>query len=174
MIRRLIGLAVAAGLGALSGCRYHTVGAATHLPPDARTLSVPMFATRTETYHTETALTDAVIREFVARSRMHVTPAGGDNPDVVLHGTVLTETVVPLTYNTSTQQSSSFLITLVVSVSLTGRDGKILYENKNYVYRNQYQATSDLRTFLDESPAAIYRLSRDFARALVADVLEGI
>jgi len=174
MIRQLIGLAVAAGLGALSGCGYHTVGAATHLPPDARTLSVPMFATRTETYHTETALTDAVIREFAARSRMRVTPAGGGDPDVVLHGTVLNETVAPLTYNTSTQQSSSFLITLAVSVTLTDRDGKILYENKNYVFRNQYQSTSDLPTFLDERPAAIYRLSRDFARALVADVLEGM
>lgn len=174
MIRQLIGLAVAAALGALSGCGYHTVGAATHLPPDARTISVPMFATRTETYHTETALTDAVIREFAARARMRVTPAGGGDPDVVLHGTVLSETVAPLTYNTSTQQSSSFLITLVVSVTLTDRDGKILYENKNYVFRNQYQSTSDLPTFLDERPAAIYRLSRDFARALVADVLEGM
>jgi outer membrane lipopolysaccharide assembly protein LptE/RlpB len=169
-----MGMAVAVALGAISGCGYHTVGAATHLPPDARSLSVPMFSTRTETYHTETALTDAVIREFAARSRMRVTPAGGGNPDVVLHGIVLNETVVPLTYNTTTQQSSSFLITLVVSVTLTDREGKVLFENKNYVFRNQYQSTSDLHTFLDESPAAIYRMSRDFARALVADVLEGM
>jgi outer membrane lipopolysaccharide assembly protein LptE/RlpB len=174
MIRGLMGIAVAMALGAVSGCGYHTVGAATHLPPDARTLSVPMFLTRTETYHTETALTDAVIREFAARSRLRVTPAGGGDPDVVLHGTVLTETVAPLTYNTTTQQSSSYLVTLVVSVTLTDRDGKVLYENKNYVFRNQYQATSDLHTFLDESPAAVYRMSRDFARALVADVLEGM
>ena len=174
MIRGLIGMALFAGLGTISGCGYHTVGAATHLPPDVHTLSVPMFANRTETYHTETSLTDAVIREFAARSRMRVTPAAGGDSDVVLHGTVLTETVVPLTYNTTTQQSSSYLITLVVSVTLTDRDGKVLYENKNYVFRSQYQATSDLRTFLDESPAAIYRMSRDFARALVADVLEGM
>ena len=119
----------------LSGCGYHTLGAATHLPPDARTLSVPMFATRTETYHTETALTDAVIREFAARSRMHVTPAADGNPDVVLHGTILKEIIEPLTYNTTTQQSSSYLITLVVSVTLNDRDGKVLYQNKNYVFR---------------------------------------
>ena len=93
---------------------------------------------------------------------------------MVLHGTILNETVAPLTYNTTTQQSSSFLITLVVSVTLKDRDGKVLYENKNYVFRGQYQSTSDLPTFLDESPAAIDRLSRDFARALVADVLEGM
>jgi len=37
----------------------------------------------------------------------------------VLHGTILKETVAPLTYNSATQQSSSFLITVVVSVTLT-------------------------------------------------------
>jgi len=158
----------------LSGCGYHTLGAATHLPPDARTLAVPVFATHTEAYHTEAVMTNAVIREFAARSRLRVTAAEGGDPDVVLRGTILQETVAPLTYNTSTQQSSSFLITLVVSVSLTGRDGKILYENKNYTFREQYQTTADLPTFLDESPAAKERLSRDFARALVADVLEGL
>ncbi len=174
MIRGFLRLAVAIALGVVSGCGYHTVGAATHLPPDARTLSVPMFATRTEAYHTEVALTDAVIREFAARSRMRITPAAGGNPDVVLHGTILNEIVAPLTYNTTTQQSSSFLITLVISVTLNDRDGKVLYENKNYVFRGQYQSTSDLPTFLDESPAAVDRMSREFAHALVADVLEGM
>jgi outer membrane lipopolysaccharide assembly protein LptE/RlpB len=174
MLRRILGIMIAVSLGTLAGCGYHTLGAATHLPPDARTLSVPLFATRTEAYHTETALTDAVIREFAARSRMRVTPATDRDSDVVLHGTILNETVAPLTYNTSTQQSSSFLITLVVSVTLKDRAGKVLYENKNYVFREQYQSTSDLPTFLDERPAAVDRLSRDFARALVADVLEGM
>lgn len=150
------------------------MGASTHLPPDAHTLAVPMFATRTDAYHTEAALTDAVIREFAARSPMRVTPAADGHPDVVLHGTILNEVVAPLTYNTTTQQSSSFLITLVVSVSLTDRDGKVLFQNKNYVFRGQYQSTTDLPTFLDENPAAVDRMSRDFARALVADVLEGL
>jgi hypothetical protein len=95
-------------------------------------------------------------------------------PTWVLHGTILQETVAPLTYNTSTQQSSSFLVTLVVAVKLTGRDGHILYENKNYVFRQQYQSTTDLPVYFDESPAAVQRLSRDFARALVADVLESL
>ncbi len=158
----------------LSGCGYHTLGAATHLPPNTQTLSVPVFATRIEAYHTETMMTEAVIREFAARTRLRVTPDSGGDPDAVLHGTILKEVVVPLTYNTSTQQSSSFLITMVVSVTLNGRDGKVLYENKNYVFREQYQSTTDLPTFFDESPGAVNRLSRDFARQLVADVLEGL
>ena len=174
MLQRLLLLVSLLPIAAFCGCGYHRVGAATHLPSDARTLAVPVFATHTEAYHTETALTDAVIREFAARSRMRVSPAMGDGSDVVLHGTILNEVVAPLTYNTTTQQSSSFLITLVVSVSLTDRNGKVIYDNKNYTFRGQYQSTTDLPTFLDESPAAVERISRDFARALVADVLEGL
>jgi len=163
----------AISLLSLSGCGYHTLGAASHLPPDVHTLSVPVFATRTEAYHTETAMTEAVIREFATRTRFRVTPDEGPDADAVLRGTILKESVAPLTYNSSTQQSSSFLITMVVSVTLTGRDGKVLYENKNYVFRQQYQSTMDLPTFLQEDPAAVERLSREFARQLVADVLEG-
>jgi outer membrane lipopolysaccharide assembly protein LptE/RlpB len=157
---------------ALTGCGYHTVGAATHLPPGTRTLAVPVFSTRTNAYRTETVMTNAVVREFSTRTRLRVTPADSD-ADATLHGSILSQTVAPLTYNSQTQQSSSFLITMVVSVTLTARDGRVLYENKNYTFRQQYQSTTDLPTFLEESPAAVERLSRDFARALVADVLEG-
>jgi outer membrane lipopolysaccharide assembly protein LptE/RlpB len=173
-MRKIAMAPLLAALTGLAGCGYHSLGAATHLPPDARTLYVPVFATRTVAYHTEVVMTNAVIREFASRTRMRVTPDSGSDADVVLHGTILTQTISPLTYNTSTQQSSSYLITLVVAVTLTGRDGKILYENNNYTYRQQYQSTTNLPTFFDESPAAEERLSREFARALVADVLEGL
>jgi outer membrane lipopolysaccharide assembly protein LptE/RlpB len=173
MNRLFLCLCLVAPLTAVTGCGYHTVGAATHLPPNVRTLSVPVFATRTEAYHTETVMTDAVIREFAARTRFRVTPDANPEADAVLHGTILKEAMTPLTYNASTQESSSFLLTMVVSITLNARDGRVLYENKNYVFRQQYQSTTDLPTFLQENPAALERLSRDFARALVADVLEG-
>jgi outer membrane lipopolysaccharide assembly protein LptE/RlpB len=158
---------------AAAGCGYHTLGSATHLPPDLHTLAVPEFATRTEANGTETALTEAVIREFAARTRFRVT-ADADDADAVLRGTILKQTTTPLTYNAATQQSSSFLITVVLSVTLTARDGQVLYQNNNYMYREQFQSTTDLPTFIQEDPAAIQRLSHEFARQLVADVLEGL
>jgi outer membrane lipopolysaccharide assembly protein LptE/RlpB len=177
-MRSFAGFAVAAlaaltSLG-LSGCGYHTLGAATHLPPDVKTLAVPVFATRTDSNGTETALTEAVVREFVTRTRFRVTTNSGSDTDAVLHGTILKQAVMPLTYNAATQQSSSFVITIVASVTLTARDGRVLYENKNYIYREQYQSSTDLPTFIQEDPAAIQRLSREFARQLVADILEGL
>lgn len=157
---------------AFSGCGYHTLGAATHLPPDVHTLAVPQFAIRTNNYRTDTLMTQAVIREFAARTRLRVTPSTTGDPDAVLKGAILQLTVTPLTYNTSTQQSSSYLLTVVASVTLTSRDGVVLFHNPHYVFRQQYQSTTNLPTFIDESPAAQERLSRDFARTLVADVLE--
>jgi outer membrane lipopolysaccharide assembly protein LptE/RlpB len=173
MKRRLVLLVLVAPLAALAGCGYHTLGAATHLPAGIRTLSVPEFTSKTEAYHTETVMTNAVIREFAARTRFRVTPGASPDADAVLKGTILKEAVAPLTYNASTQESSSFLLTIVASVTLTGRDGKVLYENKNYVFKQQYESTTDLPTFLEEKPAAAERLSRAFARQLVGDVLEG-
>jgi hypothetical protein len=117
-------------------------------------------------------MTSAVIREFTARTDFQIVPAKDTDADAVLDGTILQEQVTPLTYNSSTQQSSSYLITVVASVTLKERDGKVLYQNNKYVYREQYQASSDLPTFLQEDPAAVARLSRAFASALVADVLE--
>src|SRR6202451_1413004 len=169
----LIVASTALVLFGVAGCGYHTLGAATHLPPNIKTLAVPVFATRTEASGTEQALTAAVIREFTTRTRFRVTADEGDNADAVLHGTILKQTTTPLTYNSATQQSSSFVITIVASVTLTAHDGKILYENSNYVFREQYQSTTNLSTFIQEDPAAIQRLSSEFARQLVADVLEG-
>jgi outer membrane lipopolysaccharide assembly protein LptE/RlpB len=172
-MRRFVFLPIiAAAFLALTGCGYHTVGSSAHLPPGTKSLAIPVFATKTNNYRTETVMTAAVIREFATRTRLRVTPDDTPDADTILRGTILTQTVAPLTYNSQTQQSSSFLITIVVSVTLSTRDGRVLYQNNNYVFRQQYQSTTDLPTFLEENPAAIDRLSRDFARALVADVLE--
>jgi len=160
-------------LAGASGCGYHTLGAATHLPPDLKTLAVPVFSTRTDASGAEMAMTEAVVREFAARTHFRVVTTDTADADAVLHGTILKQSTLPLTYNAATQQSSSFLITIVASVTLNDRDGKVLYRNNNYVFRQQYQSTTNLPTFFQEDPAAVERLSRDFARQLVADVLEG-
>ena len=97
-------------LPALAGCGYHTVGSATHLPPSLKTLAIPLFTTQTDANHTEIALTEAVLREFAARTHFRVVPSdssGTPDADAVLHGTILKQYVAPLTYNTSTQQSPS-------------------------------------------------------------------
>ena len=90
----------------------------------------------------------------------------------MLSGTILTQTSVPLTYDSTTGETSSYLVTITVKVVLTARDGRVLYQNDALSYREQYQSTQDLSGFIREDPAAVNRLARDFAQALVGDMLE--
>ena len=172
MRRMMWAAAIGLGLLGAGGCGYHTLGGATHLPQGVRTLAVPVFQTKTTLNHTETTMTQAVVRELLTRTRLRVVPSSDPDADATLHGTILSQVVTPLTYNSVTQESSSFLITVLVSAKLVAQDGHVLYANDNYVFRQQYQSTTDLTTYLQEDPAAMQRLSEDLARALVSDMLE--
>lgn len=118
-------------------------------------------------------MTQAVIHEMNTRTRYRI--VNTDDPakaDAVLRGTVLTQTVAPLTYDSTSGQTSSYLVTITAKVTLTGADGKVLYSNSKFSFRQQYQSTQDLSAFIQEDSAAVRRVSRDFAQALVSDMLE--
>jgi outer membrane lipopolysaccharide assembly protein LptE/RlpB len=157
----------------LTGCGYHAVGSATHLPPNVRTLAVPIFTTRVQAYHTEMVFTQAVVRELNVRTKYHILNSDNEkDADAVLHGTIISQSIAPLTYDSSTSQTSSYLITITAKVILTDRDGTILYQNDALGYREQYQSTQDLSGFIQEDSPAIRRVARDFAHTVVADMLE--
>ncbi len=173
-VRLVVGLAVmCCGLAMMSGCGYHTVGAAAHVPGNVRTLAVPIFVSKVQAFHTETAFTRAVVRELNTRTSYKVmTSSDGSDTDAVLRGTILTETVAPLTYDSSSGQTSSYLVSVTVRVQLVARDGTVLYTNDGFAWREEYQSTQDLSGFEQEDGAAVRRMGRDFAEAVVSDMLE--
>ena len=63
-------------------------------------------------------------------------------------------------------------MTIRARVVMTDRNHKVLFQNSSYLFRQQYETTEDLVTFILEDPAAVDRLSRDFAHAVVSDILE--
>ena len=156
----------------LGGCGYHTAGSATHLPGGVQTVAVPVFSTRTQAFRTELILTQAVVRELNTRTRYRVVTQETPDSDATLSGTILTQTAVPLTYDSTTGQTSSYLLTITAKVVLTARDGRVLYENDALSYREQYQSTQDLSGFIREDSPAVRRLAKDFAQAVVGDMLE--
>jgi outer membrane lipopolysaccharide assembly protein LptE/RlpB len=157
---------------ALTGCGYHQAGSATHVPAGVRTLAVPIFATNAQAYHTEMAFTQATIRELNTRTKYRILNTDTDSADATLHGTILTQTIAPLTYDATTGQSSSYLVSITAKVSLTAHDGRVLYRNDSILYREQYQSTQDLSGFIQEDGYAVKRVARDFAQAIVSDMLE--
>lgn len=156
----------------LTGCGYHQVGAATHLPAGVQTLAVPIFKSKVQAYHTETTFTQAVVRELNTRTKYRVVTADDGNADAMLRGTIEQESISPLTYDPNSGQTSSYLVTISASVVLTARDGRVLYRNDAFGWHEQYQSTQDLSSFVQEDSAAVRRVARDFSGALVSDILE--
>jgi outer membrane lipopolysaccharide assembly protein LptE/RlpB len=165
-------LGVSLALGGV-GCGYHTAGHAAQLPDSVRTIAVPGFANQTQTYKIEQMLTSAVVQEFVTRTHYRIANEASDAADATLRGTVLSTSTSPLTYDSRTGRAASVLVTVSMKVSLADRQGKILYQNPSYVFREQYQVSSDLSSFFEEDSPALERLSREFARTLVSNILEG-
>jgi outer membrane lipopolysaccharide assembly protein LptE/RlpB len=152
------------------GCGYHAIGRGA-LPPDIHSIAVPAFINQTRSYKIEQVLTAAVVREFVTRTNYHVISNPSD-ADAVLRGVVTSTQVAPLTYDPTNSRLSSALVTVTMRVALTDRKGKVLYENQQYAFREQYQVSREVSSFFEEEGPAVDRLSRDFARTLVSDVLE--
>ncbi len=156
-----------------TGCGYHTAGHAVQLPENVRTIAVPAFVNETSTYRIEQMLTSSVVREFTTRTHYHILNSPDEAADATLRGTVLSTSASPLTYNSTTGQAASVLVVVSMKVSLTDRQGKVLYQNPSYLFREQYEVSQDLTSFFEEGSPAFRRLSQDFARTLVSNILEG-
>lgn len=155
-----------------TGCGYHTAGSATHIPANVRTLAVPIFSTNAQAYRTEMSFTQAVIRELNTRTKYRIVNNDSPDADATLHGTILTQTVTPLTYDATSSQSSSYLVVVTARILLTAHDGSVLYRNDAITFREQYQSTQDVNSFIQEGSPAISRMSKDFAQTVVSDMLE--
>lgn len=168
-----LAVAVLAAFSLITGCGYHVMGRASRLPQDVKVLAVPMFVNQTQSYRIEQVLTQDVVRELLARTNYRVVTGAYQSPDATLSGTVLSAQANPLTYDAQSGRISSAMITVTMKVSLVDRSGRVLFENENYSFRQQYQVSREVTSFFEEGTPALQRLSQDFARTLVSDMLEG-
>jgi len=152
-------------------CGYHTAGHANLLPSDLRTIAIPAFVNQTQTYRIEQMLTASVVQEFSTRTKYRVI-ADPKSADATLRGAVISTYTTPLTYDSQTGRASTVLVIVSMNVSLKDRQGKVLYANPSYTFREQYQVSQELSSFFEEDSPAFQRLSREFARTLVSNVLE--
>lgn len=156
-----------------TACGYHTAGHAVQLPENVKTIAIPAFVNHTNMYRIEQMLTSSVVREFITRTHYRVINDSTDAADATLRGTVLSTTASPLAYDSKTGRAASVLIVVSMKVALSDRQGKVLYQNPAYVFREQYEVSQDLKSFFEEDSPAFRRLSEDFARTLVSNILEG-
>jgi outer membrane lipopolysaccharide assembly protein LptE/RlpB len=157
----------------LSACGYQVAGKSAHLPAGWNTIAIPAFTNDTTRYRIEQRVTQAVIREFISRTKYRIIqdPAAAD---AVLHGEVLSIETSPVLFNGTTGEVTTMLVTVTVKVQLVdNQTQKPVYKNDSMVFRSQYQISSDVQSFFEEQDPALGRMSHDFAAQIVSNVLEG-
>jgi hypothetical protein len=155
-----------------SGCGYRVAGRSEGLPGSVHVIAIPALENATSNYRIEQRLTSATIQEFLAASPYRIVsdPAAGD---AVLRGKVTSLEAVPLLFDTVSGRATTMLVTVRCQVTLTeSATKKVLYRNDDFLFRNQYELSTDVNSFFEEQDPALDRLAHDFARRLVAAVKE--
>ena len=155
-----------------NGCGYHVAGRSNSLPKNIRVIAVPALENKTTSYRIEQRLTTATVHEFLAKTSYRVVPDPA-NGDAVLRGKVLSVEAAPLLFDTATGRATTMLVTVKCEVTFEEREtGKILFHSDNFLFRNQYEISTDVKSFFEEQDPALDRLAQDFATRLVAAVME--
>ena len=164
----------------LSGCGYHVAGRSDALPKTIHVIAVPAIENKTSSYRIEQRLTAATIHEILVHTNYKAVslPEGGD---AVLRGKVLTLEAVPLLFvstpataaTPATTRATTMLVTMKCEVTLIeSTTQKVLYHSENFVFRNEYEISSDVKSFFEEQDPALERMAQDFAKRLVAAITE--
>ena len=170
---RIILCAVMLASLAVAGCGYHVAGRSSNLPTEWTTIAVPTFKNDTVQYRIEQRFTEAVIREFITRTKYHIV-SDPQSADAVLRGEILSIDTSPVLFNATTGQVTTMLVTVHARVALQGANAeKPVYQNNDMIFRSEYQIPSNVSTFFQQEDPALERMARDFASNLVANVLEG-
>jgi outer membrane lipopolysaccharide assembly protein LptE/RlpB len=170
--RLALWLAVLVSPLAAAGCGYHVAGHASVLPSEWKDIAVPAFKNDTTRYRIEQRFTQAVIREFITRTKYRVVQ-DTQSADAVLHGEVLSIETSPVLFEATTGQVTTMLVTVHTKVELIdNKTEKPIYKNDDMVFRDEYQISADVNSFFEEQDPALERMSRDLASHLVSNILE--
>jgi hypothetical protein len=165
-------IGLAAIMVTVGGCGYHIAGRTDSLPSGIHVIAVPALVNATTSYRIEQKLTSATVHEFLAKTPYKVVsnPADGD---AVLHGKVVSLEALPLLFDTVSGRATTMLVSVKCEVTLTQTSNqKVLYHTDNFVFRSEYEISTDVTSFFGEQDPALDRLAKDFAQRLVAAVTE--
>jgi len=170
--RAAIAVLLAILVAVAPACGYHLTGRANTLPPEVRSIGIPIFVNRTNRPELEQRVTEAVIDEFSTRGRLRIL-AGEEGADAVLRGTLYTYTTMPVVLNEQGRaRRYEILITADVALTQAATD-RVLWENDHFLFKRQYEVPETSIAYVDREIIAIDEVAGDFASTVVTSILEG-
>jgi hypothetical protein len=167
---------VACALLLASGCGYALVGKGVTTDASIKRIGVPLFKDTTGKA-LDQKVTQKVIEELLRRGRFEVVPSA-TGVDAVVEGDLLNYSAVPVGFTggddaQSRSQAGRYAITLTARVRYTKVGAtEPIWSSDSFSFRDEYDIGSDAGAYLDREEQSIERLTTQFARNLVAAMLE--
>ena len=159
-----------------AGCGYALAGRGSFLPAYIQKIGIPTFGNRTTVFNLETIMTQKVRAEFIGRGKYQILPEN-TGVDALLTGEVTAVSITPTSFTTQ-QLAARYALTMVANIELRDlRENKVLWENPNVTFRQEYDATSgtdstDPAAYFQQDVNTLERISTEFARTIVSAILE--
>ena len=166
---------VMCALLASSGCGYALVGKGVTTDASIKRIGVPLFKDTTGKA-LDQKVTQKVTEELLRRGRFEVVSAA-TGVDAVVEGELLNYSVVPVGFTGGEEagrsQAGRYAITLTARVrySKVGA-AEPIWSSESFSFRDEYDVGSNPTAYLDLEEQSIERMSTQFARNLVAAMLE--
>jgi outer membrane lipopolysaccharide assembly protein LptE/RlpB len=170
-LRRAIGLVL---LVSAAGCGYGLVGTSSNLPPHLETLYVVPFINQSGRAELDQRLIEALTGEWVRRARFQLV-ASAEAADAVLTGKITAVVSMPVRFDEA-GRATEYQLSVVADVQLVDRTAPkptTIWQDQRFTRTVAYPVSPDATDYFDREVEAMNELSRDFARALVATILEG-
>ncbi len=155
-----------------AGCGYALVGQASSLPESLRVVQFTTLENLTPRVGLEQRFSSEIARELASRGRFQV-QSGAESADAVLSGAVTGFHLFPVAFD-SQGRATDYQVQVTARVALkTLPDGKAIWENPAFTFRDNYQFSSNAASYVDRENEAIDRVAGRFAQSLVTSLLEG-
>lgn len=170
-----IGIAILLCLVATQTDCYKPV-TGTGLPKHVKTVAVPAFQFEPQgaRYRVSARLTDAVMRELIKRGRKLKIQGTRTGADAVIEGTVRDFNFTGVLLDRE-GRARVYEVNVVVAITVRDlREGKVIFDDQNLVFRDSFEFSSDPRSFFNEEDPAVQRMARAFAESIVSKLVNGL
>ena len=152
---------------------YKPAGRGDNLPKHIKTLAIPPFQNPSLRFKVEQRFTAAMIDETLRRARSLNVVSNPEGADAVMLGSIHNFYLRPVVLD---DFGRARIFEVTITIGLTVKDqtkNKIIFDNQNYVFRGEYEISTDPKTFFSEEGPAVDRIAKDFAKSVMTTILEG-
>jgi len=145
------------------------------LPTHIKTVAVPAFQLGPQAlrFKIDHRFTEAVMNELIRRGHGLKVQSEREGADAVIDGEVKNFTFSGVLLDDK-GRARIFEVTIVAAVTVRDQhENRVLYDNQNFVFRDEFEFANDPRNFFNEEDPAVLRMARRFAESIVSTLVNG-